>query len=66
MQGIGSLLFLGGIISSALYFVNMELLLLAWIDSWGTTTGWIIRGAMIVVGALLWGLSMTLGRGDRE
>jgi hypothetical protein len=65
MQGIGSLLFLGGVISSVLYFVNMELLVLAWIDNWGATTGWIIRGAMIVVGALLWGVSMARGGGDQ-
>lgn len=64
MQGIGSLLFLGGIISTVLYFINMELMLLMWIDNWGETTGWIIRIAMIIVGAALWGGAKFIGQGD--
>lgn len=61
MQGIGSLLFLGGIISTVLHFINMELMLLMWIDNWGATNGWIIRIAMIVVGAALWGGAKFVG-----
>jgi hypothetical protein len=35
-------------------FVGYEFSLMMWVDNWGTGTGWIIRGALIVVGAVLW------------
>ena len=50
MRSIGSaLLFFGGG-STVMYFLNYEFLILSWIDNWGETVGWVIRGAMIVVG----------------
>ncbi len=64
MQGLGSLLFLGGVGSSILYFLNMQFVLLMWVDMWGDSVGWIIRIAMIVAGALLWGAGMMLDSGE--
>lgn len=52
-----------GIISIALYFFNYNVRLLAWIDLWGDTAGWIIRIGLIIVGG---GLFMLLGRDEEE
>ena len=54
MQGIGGLLVLLGAGSFVLGYLNMEFLLVSWVDNWGTGVGNGIRIAMIVVGAALW------------
>ena len=54
MKGIGSFLFFTGLISTVLYFIGMELVILVWIDLWGPTIGWIIRGGLMVAGGLMW------------
>lgn len=51
---MGGILFFFGVGSCVLYFLNMEFVIMAWIDLWGPTVGWIIRGAMTLVGAVLW------------
>jgi len=51
---LGGVLFLFGAGSAALYLVGMEFRILSWIDNWGPTVGWSIRGGMAVVGAALW------------
>ena len=54
MKSLGGAMFFFGVGSAVLYFLNMEFVILAWIDMWGPTVGWIIRGALSVVGAILW------------
>ncbi len=54
MKTIGGYMFFFGVGSSILHFLNMEFIILAWIDTWGPTVGWAIRGALGVVGAVLW------------
>lgn len=51
MGQVGSFLLLFGIGSIILNFFNYEFIILSWIDNWGSTVGWVIRIAMIVVGA---------------
>lgn len=53
LSSLGSLMAIFGIISTILYFIGYNLKLLMWIDLWGPTAGWVIRGALIVVGAVL-------------
>jgi len=53
MDKVGALLAVFGIASCVLYFLNMNLRVLMWIDSWGSTVGWVIRGGLIVVGGIL-------------
>lgn len=53
MRNIGSTMLFFGIGSIVLNFVNMEFIVLSWIDMWGPTIGWAIKGALIVVGAIL-------------
>lgn len=53
MRSIGSLLLFLGAGSVVLHFIGYEFRLLMWIDNWGETTGWIIRGAMIVAGGAM-------------
>ena len=54
MKKLGGTLFFFGVGSMVLSFLNMEFIILAWIDLWGPTVGWIIRGVLTVVGAVLW------------
>lgn len=54
MKSIGSFMAIAGLISIALYFFGYELKILMWIDNWGETVGWAIRGGLVVVGAALW------------
>lgn len=53
MKTLGMYMAIAGLASIVLYFMNMQLTLLMWIDNWGETTGWIIRGGLVVVGAAL-------------
>jgi hypothetical protein len=54
MKNLGGLMVLFGAGSILLGFFGYEFTLLMWIDTWGPAVGWIIRGALIVVGAALW------------
>jgi hypothetical protein len=40
--------------SIVLGLVGYEFSLMMWVDNWGPGVGWGIRGALIVVGAVLW------------
>jgi len=51
MKNIGMYLVIGGVGSILLNLVGYEFKLLMWIDNWGETVGWLIRGSAIVVGA---------------
>lgn len=54
MKQIGLYVALFGAASFVLNMVNYELVLLSWIDNWGSTVGTVIRVGMIVVGGALW------------
>ncbi|MDB4107734.1 hypothetical protein N8368_01680 [Bacteroidia bacterium] len=60
---IGSYAAIFGVLSTIMNFFDYNMRLLMWIDLWGETTGWIIRIALIVVGAALW---FMFGRGGNE
>lgn len=49
----GLILAVMGILSIALTLFNYNIRLLAWIDLWGNTTGWIIRILLILGGGTL-------------
>lgn len=66
MRGIGSALLFFGAGSIALYFLGYEFSVLSWIDNWGETVGWGIRGAMIVVGGGLVAFDMFAGGNSEE
>jgi len=54
MKKWGGYLFYFGVGSIVLSFLNMQFIILAWIDLWGPTVGWAIRIAMVVVGGVMW------------
>jgi len=54
MKSIGGYLFFFGLGSIILDFINMQFMLLMWIDNWGPSVGWTIRIGMLVVGGALW------------
>lgn len=53
MRSLGFLLLVLGIGSSVVHFMDMEMRLLRWIDTWGDATAWGIRGGLVAVGLLL-------------
>ena len=59
----GLLLAAMGIMSIILSIFNYNLRLLAWIDLWGNTMGWVIRTLLIVGGGVLF---LFFGRGDED
>lgn len=54
MKKWGGTLFFFGVGSMVLSFLNMQFVILAWIDLWGPTAGWAIRIGMAVVGGIMW------------
>lgn len=54
MKQIGGYMFFFGVGSIVLYFLNMEFILLAWIDTWGEPVAWSIRGVLTVAGGIMW------------
>ncbi len=53
MTRIGIWLIIFGVGSFLLNLLNMEFILLMWIDSWGPTVGLLIRGGLVAVGIVL-------------
>lgn len=49
----GLLLAVMGIISILLSIFNYNIRLLAWVDAWGNTMGWVIRILLIIAGGAL-------------
>ncbi len=66
MKKWGGYLFFFGAGSMVLNFLNMEFIILAWIDSWGDTTGWAIRIGLAVVGGAMWLLGRQSEQGTAE
>jgi len=66
MAELGKWLVIIGIGSFALNFFGMEFKLLMWIDSWGVSTGYLIRAAFIMVGAVLFCLGMKSSVAEEE
>ncbi len=60
----GPVLVLAGLASIVLYFLGLNLKILAWIDVWGPTVGWALRIGAVVLGAALTFLSFKLNSGD--
>ncbi len=54
MKRIGRLMFILGVGSIVLGFMNMQFILLSWVDSWGPAIGWAIKIVFIVAGGALW------------
>lgn len=54
MKNIGMYLMFFGIGSIALNLIGYNFSILMWIDNWGDTVGWIIRGGAAVAGAAIW------------
>jgi len=57
MKSAGVWLMIFGFGSMALNFLGLEFVILSWIDSWGANVGWGIRGALAVVGVVLFVLA---------
>jgi len=53
MKQLGLYVVIFGIGSMVLNYFNYEFRILMWVDNWGSTVGWGIRSALVVVGAVM-------------
>lgn len=54
MKKWGGILFFFGAGSIVLYYLELQFVILSWIDNWGPTVGWTIRVGLTVLGAAIW------------
>ena len=54
MRSIGGYMFFFGLGSMVLHYLNLDFVLLMWVDNWGERTGWLIRILLAVIGGLIW------------
>ena len=54
MRTLGILLFILGVFSTALFFLDMNFIFLNWINNWGPDKAWMIRGGIILLGILFY------------
>jgi hypothetical protein len=54
MKELGLGLLLVGLVSLVLPFLGMKFMFLTWIEQWGSTVAWLIRGGILLLGAILW------------
>ena len=54
MKKLGGYMFFFGVGSIVLDMINMQFVILAWIDMWGPTVGWVIRIGLAAIGGVLW------------
>lgn len=63
MKSIGVWLIIFAVGSALLPYFNLQFILLAWIDMWGPTVGWIIRITMLTLGVAL--IAIAAGKAAR-
>ena len=56
MKELGLFLLIAGLISLALPLINPNVpyVFLKWINTWGPTVAWVIRGGITLLGLALW------------
>ena len=56
MKELGLFLLIAGLISLALPLINpnVQYVFLKWINNWGPTVAWVIRGGITLLGLALW------------
>jgi hypothetical protein len=54
MKELGLGLFIVGLLSLALPFLGMKSMLLGWVDQWGATVSYAIRGGITLLGLILY------------
>lgn len=53
MRSLGGTIILLTIGSAILPFFNVQFILMSWVDNWGPTMGWVIRGGLLLLGILM-------------
>jgi hypothetical protein len=62
LSSVGGFLALAGVLSIVLYFIGWNLRILLWIDTWGSTMGWVIRIGITLVGVVLLVIGFFMGK----
>lgn len=63
MKGLGSLLFILGVLAIVLDYANRVPRVLMWIYNWGDNVAWAIKIALVVIGAVLY---LSAGKGKTK
>lgn len=66
LASIGGLIAIYGLASILLNFINYNLTILMWIDSWGEAIGWAIRIGLVVLGGVLFFVGGGIGGKKKE
>ena len=66
MKGLGGFLVLLSIASAILPLIGRQLVIFTWIDNWGSTVAWVIRGIIMLLGLILLFLVGKKAGGDSE
>lgn len=53
MRSLGIWIIILTIGSAILPYIGMQFILLSWVDAWGPSIGWMIRGGLLVLGGLM-------------
>ena len=64
MRSLGFILLILGVGSCIVHFMEREMTLLAWIDTWGEEVAWAIRAGFIVLGLVL--IAMGKKKSDKK
>ena len=64
MKNLGGTLLFLGVGTVVLNFLGYEFAILSWIDNWGETVGWAIRGGLILAGGILFFLGWRGEQGE--
>ncbi len=54
MKAVGSLLFIIGLVSTILYFMEYNLKVLSFMNKMNETEQWMVRGGFMLAGIILW------------
>ncbi|MBO3273317.1 MULTISPECIES: hypothetical protein [Hymenobacter] len=54
MKELGLGLFLIGLVSLVLPLLGLKFIFLTWIEQWGPTVSWLIRGGVTLLGLILY------------
>ena len=54
MRFFGAFIMVVGLLSAAVYFLDMNFMFLNWINNWGPGVAWAIRGGIVLLGLIMY------------
>jgi hypothetical protein len=54
MRFFGVFIMVVGLLSAAVYFLDINFMFLNWINNWGPGVAWAIRGVIVLIGLIMY------------